>query len=327
MLDNEHTQPHDFTQPHTDSNSYVWGDINSFNVVMALLPAGEYGTASAAGTAVTMLSSFPQVRFGLMVGIGADVPRQGRDIRLGDIVVSRPDGTSGGVVQYDFGKALQGGPPRVLRNAITSLQARHGLQPSDGSPSYTYQGIGNDRLFGSEYSHESGDGCSNCDLTQLKRRLKRNSQNPVIHYGVIASGNMLIRNPELRAEMVRRTGEDCICFEMEAAGLMNQFPCLVIRGICDYADSHKNDQWQRYAAATAAAYTKELIQLLPAQAVAEAGTAADIMNQGQCFSPLKVVTQVPRLVIQGFGPVGTGGTGTGLGDTSLPGRVSHDIMM
>jgi nucleoside phosphorylase len=47
-----------------------------------------------------------------------------------------------------------------------------------------------------------------------------------------------------------------LCFKMEAAGLMNSFPCLVIRGICDYADSHKNKRWQAYAVATAAAYAK-----------------------------------------------------------------------
>ncbi|KAL3444390.1 hypothetical protein BJX65DRAFT_310973 [Aspergillus insuetus] len=46
---------------------------------------------------------------------------------------------------------------------------------------------------------------------------------------------------------------------MEAAGLMNTYPCLVIRGICDYADSHKNKAWQGYAAATAAAFAKELL--------------------------------------------------------------------
>ncbi|KAL5086258.1 hypothetical protein Trisim1_009138 [Trichoderma cf. simile WF8] len=315
MLDNQHARPHDFIQPPNDSNSYSWGDINSFNIVIASLPAGEYGTASAAGTAVTTLLSFPQVRFGLMVGIGAGVPRPGRDVRLGDIVVSRPEGTSGGVVQYDFGKALQGGefrrtgflnsPPRVLRSAVTNLQARHGLQepqvpqylaqmvsrfprlgqPNNGGPSYTYQGVGNDRLFNATYPHEGGDDCSNCDPTQLQGRVKRDSKDPVIHYGVIASGNMLIRDPKVRAEMVQRTGEDCICFEMEAAGLMNQFPCLVIRGICDYADSHKNDQWQRYAAATAAAYTKELIGLLPAQAVAETDTAAGVVNPGQNPTP------------------------------------------
>jgi len=58
-----------------------------------------------------------------------------------------------------------------------------------------------------------------------------------------------------------------LCFEMEAAGLMNEFPCLVIRGICDYADSHKNKTWQPYAAATAAACAKELLLLIPAAEV------------------------------------------------------------
>jgi hypothetical protein len=54
---------------------------------------------------------------------------------------------------------------------------------------------------------------------------------------------------------------------MEAAGMMNQLPCLIIRGICDYGDSHKNDQWQRYASATAAAYAKELLAYVPTAAV------------------------------------------------------------
>jgi hypothetical protein len=49
---------------------------------------------------------------------------------------------------------------------------------------------------------------------------------------------------------------------MEAAGLMDDFPCLMVRGICDYADSHKNKYWQPYAAATAAAYAKELLHII-----------------------------------------------------------------
>ena len=56
--------------------------------------------------------------------------------------------------------------------------------------------------------------------------------------------------------------ENVICFEMEAAGLSDSFPCLVIRGICDYADSHKNKRWQPYAAVTAAAYAKWLLNEL-----------------------------------------------------------------
>lgn len=57
---------------------------------------------------------------------------------------------------------------------------------------------------------------------------------------------------------------------MGAAGLMNSFPCLVIRGICNYSDSHKNDDWQDYAAATAAAYAKELLLGLDKQPVYDA---------------------------------------------------------
>ncbi|KAH6625498.1 ankyrin repeat protein, partial [Boeremia exigua] len=65
---------------------------------------------------------------------------------------------------------------------------------------------------------------------------------------------------------------------MEAAGLMNNFPCLVIRGISDYADSHKNDRWQPYAAATAAAYAKELSSVVPAIEVKNSRTAKECLQ-------------------------------------------------
>jgi hypothetical protein len=63
---------------------------------------------------------------------------------------------------------------------------------------------------------------------------------------------------------------------MEAAGLMDNFPCLVIRGICDYADSHKNKQWQGYAAATAAAYAKELLSVIHPNQVEETPSAISV---------------------------------------------------
>ena len=67
-----------------------------------------------------------------------------------------------------------------------------------------------------------------------------------------------------------------LCVEMEAAGLMSDFPCLVIRGICDYADSHKNKQWQPYAAAVAAGYMKELLMTISVQQVAQTSSATGI---------------------------------------------------
>lgn len=69
-----------------------------------------------------------------------------------------------------------------------------------------------------------------------------------------------------------------LCFEMEAAGLMNNFPCLVVRGICDYADSHKNMRWQPYAAGTAAAYAKELLLVIPPADIANTRTAEGPMT-------------------------------------------------
>jgi nucleoside phosphorylase len=65
---------------------------------------------------------------------------------------------------------------------------------------------------------------------------------------------------------------------MEAAGLVDRFPCLVIRGICDYADSHKNDQWQRYAASTAAAFAVELLGHVPVRQLKESPRVLEILQ-------------------------------------------------
>ena len=107
MLDREHP---DLPQSRHDMNQYSLGKIGEHNVVIACLPSGMYGTTSAAVVARDKQSSFPSLRFGLMVGIGAGVPKLPEyDIRLGDVVVGRPTSTNGGVIQYDFGKTMQDG--------------------------------------------------------------------------------------------------------------------------------------------------------------------------------------------------------------------------
>jgi hypothetical protein len=83
------------------------GSIGKHNVVITCLPS--YGTASATIEAGHMVVSFPSMRFVLMVGIGGGIPSKSDDIRLGDVVVSKPEGTLSGVVRYDFGKSLAGG--------------------------------------------------------------------------------------------------------------------------------------------------------------------------------------------------------------------------
>ncbi|KAK1148149.1 hypothetical protein N8T08_010791 [Aspergillus melleus] len=280
MLDKRHES---LPQPANDNNNYVLGEIAGHNVVIACLPIGEYGTTSAATVAAQMLLTFCQIRFGLMVGIGGGVPIA-EDIRLGDVVVSNPTDGYGGVIQYDYGKTISRGsfvrtgvlnmPPQNLRTATANLRSEHQMRPNRipelvAEMSRKYPQMSEilefdrsaDDLFPANYAHISGnDTCSDCDRTKLLKREPRLSLNPKIHYGLVASANQVIKDAETRDRYAREMG--IICFEMEAAGLMNHFPCLVIRGICDYSDSHKNKKWQPYAAATAAAYGKELLSVI-----------------------------------------------------------------
>lgn len=270
--------------------TYKLGRIGVHNVVLACLPYGVTGVTSAARVATEMLSSFEGLRFGLMVGIGGGVPSQEHDIRLGDVVVSKPSGMYGGVIQYDFGKTVQEGrftrngslkrPPDVLLTAISSLEAEHMVEDPKLSryldemmakhpkmqSKFTRPGIQEDQLYEGTYDHQGDKAtCADCDSSRSVRRDKRDSDAPVIHYGLIASGNQVMRHGGTRDRL--RTELDVLCFEMEAAGLMDRFPCLVIRGICNYADSHKNKRWQPYAAATAAACAKELLSVIPRKQV------------------------------------------------------------
>jgi nucleoside phosphorylase len=300
VLDEEHDRPVNFKQHQHDTNAYTWGRVGNHNIVIASLPPGGYGLTVAATTANSLRFSLPHIRFGLMVGIGAGVPQlnHGEDVRLGDVVVSQPQESSGGVVQYDLVKAKDGGnfltghlamPPEVLRKALGKLQAELELRDSavpsilrdmlrrfpkmakrtPKNPGYIYQGAENDRLFVASSQHDGGADCHRCQESDEVSRDQRDSTDPEIHYGVIASGNTLVKSAREREEILERLPENvrskCFCIEMEAAGLMNSFPCMVVRGICDYADSHKNDVWQKYAAATAAAFAKELLGFVDAE--------------------------------------------------------------
>jgi len=271
-----------------DENDYTLGRIGVHNVAIACLPAGVMGKVSAAVVATNMMQSFT-VKIGLFVGIGGGVWSKRSDIRLGDVVVSQPDGQHGGVVQWDFGKMEKGGifrrtgtlnkPPRPLLFALQTLKTNH-LMDGDGialqlsqmmsdrpimATRFGHQGVENDRLFEADYHHEEGETCSKCEFGRIVSRPKRMDIGPRIHYGNIASGDEVMKDGITRDRIAAQEG--ILCFEMEAAGLMDHFPGVVIRGVCDYADSHKNDKWQGYAAASAAAYAKELLSVIDKQGV------------------------------------------------------------
>jgi nucleoside phosphorylase len=311
MLDETHP---DLPRQPNDHNAYTLGRVGGHNVVVACLPKGEIGNNNSATVAARMTSTFPSIKFGLMVGIGGGVPKS---VRLGDVVVSTPTDGFGGVVQWDFGKTEQGGifkrtgalnrPPTELLAALTKLEKENAMKGSK-IPQYLEDLEKNwprlvskyirsesleDVLFRANYNHvtssaicdmgtsgsgaeegdddeeeeeeeEEGGYCIHCDQSKIVRRTPRDMR---VNYGLIASGNQVIKDAAFRDEINTRLGGKVLCFEMEAAGLMNDFPCIVIRGICDYADSHKNKDWQEHAAAVAAAFAKELLSVVPPQEV------------------------------------------------------------
>ncbi|PON27670.1 hypothetical protein TGAM01_v203437 [Trichoderma gamsii] len=315
FLDEKHDGP-EYVSPN-DNNDYTLGRVGNHNVVIAVLPDGEYGTASAAMTARDMLHSFPNIRIGLMVGIGGGAPSRKHDIRLGDIVVSSPRDKESGVFQYDFGKTIQSQsfqhtrflnqPPTALRAAINGLKAEYeedGHQLDEAittllakkprlQKEYRRPDASSDKLYKSDVIHvhpadEMGCAavCGNEPSSSVPRAERAESDdNPAIHYGIIASGDQLMKDAIIRDRLAAE--KDVLCFEMEAAGLMNHFPCLVIRGICDYSDSHKNKQWQGYAAMAAAAYAKDLLRrIVPNKIEAE--------KKISLLSGINVITQEHR---------------------------------
>jgi nucleoside phosphorylase len=295
MLDEEHLDLAR-TLGDNDENLYVLGSIGGHNVVIVCLPAGRIGTNPAATVATQMRATFKAIRFGLMVGIGGGVPSAETDIRLGDVVVSQPHGTFSGVVQYDVGKSTPSGfertgslnsPPQILLAAVGKVQANEVRGRSTLSEhasklqriaNFQRSKAGPDVLFEATYEHEGGSTCEQCSPSkQESRQTREGDEEMVFHYGTIASGNQVMRSAVERDRVSAELG-GVLCFEMEAAGLMNSFPCLVIRGVCDYADSHKNKRWQVYAAGMAAAYAKEVLSVIPPSEVEAEKKILDVMS-------------------------------------------------
>ncbi|KAM0425339.1 hypothetical protein ACHAPT_009395 [Fusarium lateritium] len=300
LLDEKHNQPE--TRARNDG-IYKLGAIHNHNVVITVLPKGECGIASAATVATNTLRTFPNIRIGLMVGIGGGVPSQHHDIRLGDIVVSVPEDGQSGVFQYDYGKSIQeeafrytralSQPPQALLTAVSALEAEHIIEGNGlfeavegvlaANPRLKNKGFkkpspDSDILFKSDFVHYASPCVSTCGIHRAKRvrREERTDEDPEIHYGTIASANTLMKDARKRDLLAAE--KKILCFEMEAAALMNRFPCLVIRGICDYSDSHKSNEWQGYAAMVAAAYAKSLLYTLTPESALSGRTLQSILD-------------------------------------------------
>lgn len=266
-----------------DPNAYSTGVIGRHNVVLAYMPG--MGKANAAIVANNCRMSFQNIKPALIVGVCGVTPfySSNEEIILGDVIVSD------GVIQYDLGRQLPDrfvrkdmlldslGRPNVEIRAVLAklkgLRYRRLLRRkmaeyldilrAEPELNAEYPGTAYDKLFEASY-HHIGDGETSeqlgCEGNLVPRRRLQTDQSspePAVHFGLIASGDSVMkpggnRDPTAVAEGV-------IAFEMEGAGVWDSFPCAVIKGACDYADSHKSKAWQRYAAATAAACTKAFL--------------------------------------------------------------------
>jgi nucleoside phosphorylase len=288
MLDEEHPTP--LYDTHFDENTYVCGFINGHAVVIATCPLGETGNVNAGRLTGPMFKTFPNIRMAVLVGIGGGIPNPEvsedalENVHLGDVVVGWPGDGKPACVYHDRGRSkgdgqfemvgTMGNPDWRLINALsvlvtddelgrtTFMDQLVRLKHSRGKK-FARPGLEHDKLFKAAYRHAGNyrSKCITCDPSELVERPQRSEeeqQTLVFHLGRIATGNAVIEDGKLRDEIKTRC-DGVLCVETEAAGVDANRRCLVIRGISDYADSHKSDMWRSYAAGNAAAFTRELL--------------------------------------------------------------------
>ncbi|KAK0674619.1 hypothetical protein QBC41DRAFT_309154 [Cercophora samala] len=273
-----------------DPNAYTTGAIGRHNVVLAHMPG--MGKVSSALVAANCRHSFPNIKLALVVGVCGGVPSSSTqnvstEIILGDVIISD------GVIQYDLGRQYD--DHLEIKTAPLDTLARPGLDVrsflsqlkvprqrkmleeemakimvflAQSDPSAEYPGAARDKLYEATYTHiRQGDLCETCGCNGelvARKRLQSGTPQPTVHLGFMASGDRVVKSARYRdkivAESKSKLKSNIIGFEMEGAGVWDTFPCVVIKAVCDYADSHKAKEWQPYAAATAAACMKAFLK-------------------------------------------------------------------
>jgi nucleoside phosphorylase/PIN domain nuclease of toxin-antitoxin system len=264
---------------------YVSGEIpargnGNHRLVLVL---ADMGNNSATLWATRLLTDFPKITSVIMVGIAGGIPspeRSEEHVRLGDIVVSGKDG----VVQYDFVKEETNElkprhPPRPPNPSLLHHARLLEAGESDPNKKDRYQKrpwltfISRalekmDKLRPSEEYDILADSLNPQERIEHPLDPRREKGEPRVFIGPIASANTLLKNAVRRDELRRQFGVRAV--EMEGSGIADatwnhETGYFVVRGICDYCDSLKNDIWHDYAAIAAAAYLRALLESVPCQ--------------------------------------------------------------
>lgn len=305
MLDQEHDTPDLYHQ--FDYNTYLFGSMNGHNVVIATTPPGLRMNANAGRLAAPMFNTFPNIKMVLLVGIGGGVPKDPPDtdtlqnIHLGDVVVGCTVDGKPAVVDYNSGISgvdgleLHGTINRadwILLQPLGYLQSNYRFQKTNfavhinkllrfNQGAYDHPGLQHDKLFRGDYHgpHTARDNkdCENCDPRQIIQRNSRSEEHAkhlVFHMGRIGTANTVIANGKQRDEISNKLN-GIQCFEGSAAGVDASRQCLVIRGISDYCDAHKNGLFKHYAAGRAAVFARELLGMITPIAVERLTTSPE----------------------------------------------------
>ena len=256
-----------------DSNIYSVGAFNHGEHRRTVIVASAgMGKANAASVTTNAIRSFPNVEHIVMVGIAGGCPnpkKPDEHVRLGDIVFSN----QGGVIEYDFVKETRDGreirsspqrPSAKLLQAANQLTTHELMGERPWEPILAHATI----KLGGNFSrpHPSKDV-----LYQGRKKIDHPLTNerpdsPRVHGGIIGTSDTLLKNDITRDEL--RDQFNVRAVEMEASGLqtaawLHDRDIFVVRGICDYCDEHKNNDWQNYAALVAASYTRALVEAMP----------------------------------------------------------------
>ena len=242
----------DYGKAPGDSNIYAHGLIDGHAIVLTLLSG--MGKASSGTAAVRMKSSYPNLKMALIVGICGAVPkdpRNGEDIHIGDVIFSKF------VVQYDFG-----------RQYADKFEPKRNVEDSLGRPSKDIRTICN--FLETQNGRDEFEDTILKNVKLLQKRSRQashteiyeapDSYNPCIRVGGFASGDAVMKSAVDRDRIAKE--QNIVAFEMEGAGIWDELPSVIIKGVCDFADASKCKEYQNYASATSASAAKALLKYI-----------------------------------------------------------------
>ncbi|KAG8626178.1 hypothetical protein KVT40_006579 [Elsinoe batatas] len=283
-----------------DTNTYTYGQLGGQPVALCTLQDAGTRTAAQAIAKMEVSFLKLTIIFVVGIAGGAPFDREGTStgIRLGDVVVSNAIYQHDLAKQNEDGVEIITDNDRQLPQLRGKAAAwiKH-LSPKDIAriakntnidfvlygdllaEKYTQPALDTDRIYDRTRRHKHRSGCSlcaqatettgtvcstvhneacsaiNCKPEPMPPRTRTGTE---IFIGPYVSGSQVIKSAQHRAKLVELFG--ALALEMEGAGSCGEYPILIVKGIVDYADSHKNKRWRLYPAAMAALCTRAIIQ-------------------------------------------------------------------